>query len=157
MTAGTPEWFDALGKIALNIEGLKEVHAGGKAAQDPRVLPMTNSLEATPAAVFGLGPASILAATWQRWTFDVGMSIWIERDAIEDSYALAIAMHDRVDPAFRAHAQAFLADTALQSVVVTGHDGILGSEWPRNSNRWYLVMPWHLEVKVNRAVTYTPA
>lgn len=166
--SGTATWLDACAKPATTVTGVTlpngrtisilHVYGGAKDAASASVVePMVEELLETPAMVLGLGPYDIVAATWARKSIDLYVNVWIERNPIEDAYAAAVALIDPVESAYRAHAHAYDAESSLQSLVLKHFDGIQAREWPVGSNRWFLVLPWTAEVKVNQAATYAAA
>jgi len=153
----TKTWFDAAAKPGSEVTGIKAVHAGGKGAQGSVIQPQTDSLDETPALILGIGPYDISAGSWERRKVELYVNVWIARNPIGASYAAAIDLLDAVETAYRAHAKAYLADSALQSLVLAHFDGITAREWPPQSNKWFLVLPWRGEAQVNRAAVYAPA
>lgn len=152
-----PQWFDGIARVAGDVAAIKAVHAGGKGGQGNIVQPMIDQLGDTPAAILGHDGLDILTATHQRQTHNLLLSIWIERSLLAEGYQLLVDLLDAVPVAYEAHAKGYLADPNLQSVVVMGCDPWVARAWPPGSNSWYLVMPWRLQAKVNRSVTYSPA
>lgn len=158
------QWFDAIAKTAAEIPGVKHAHGAGTAqlAAGPSgrtVEPMVDQLDELPSVFLGHAGADIPASTWSRQTHEVLMTIYLERTPIGVRYADAIAFIDTVVSTFEAHAKAWNADSNgwLQSVVITRFDGIQAAQFPALSNRFFLALPWRLEVKVNRPASYQPA
>lgn len=149
-------WFDAIGRIARGIVGIAPgaVHAAGTTDQGVRPLP--EELTDLPAVVLGYGGASVIAGTWESQTHTVSGEIWVSRDPLGERYAQLIGFIDALLDAFPSRSKAFNADARVQSVLITSIEPIAAREWPVNQNRWYLVLPWSMEVKVRQARDYKP-
>lgn len=160
MTTATTAWFDAVAAIPASVDGIEAVHGAGREA-DPEsavVQPMVDSIEAQISAFLGhQGIDPLTHGPWQRQTHNLVLNIWLQRNPIQAQYAKAIDLIDPVMEAFEAHAKGFAVETRLQSVVLKSFEGITAREWPPQSSRWFLVLPWRVEAQVNRAATYIAA
>lgn len=158
-------WFDAIAKVASTIEGIRAVFAGGRTDLSEleevgtAVQPMIDEeLMEAPAAVlsFGGGPV-VLSGQWldQKWALDLG--IWIDREPIGTSYALAVSFIDKVLAAFPPHAKAFELDPRLQHVIPMSIDDIRPRTWPEGSARQFIVLPVTLEARVAHGANVQPS
>lgn len=149
-------WFDAVAKTASEIEGITATFAGGKGGQEG-VQPMIDeALMQAPAAVLSYGGAPVLAGQWERQDHELTLTIWVEREPVEESYAACIAFIDRVMDAFPPKAKARNVDDRVQHCLVTAIGAVTPRTWPEGSEHQYLTVPVTLEVRVARAAQYQP-
>lgn len=146
-----------LAAIAANLVGVGSIKAIFAPAATTGVQEIPATLETFPAAVFLPGDSPVIPGSWERQTWTIAGSIWV-RDAPRGQVVQQLTdISDDVLAAFRV-VNASLVDAAVQSVILTGFDAIVGQQWIRGENApWFLVLPFHLDAKVNRSTTYGPA
>ena len=154
-------WFRAVQRVAADVTGIKTIHGVTPLTTGPSsgasLRPATDSLTDLPALVLAYGGADITAGSWERQTHTVNGAIWRARDPIAETYDALIADIGRVLNAFPARGKAYSISSEVQSLLVTGFGAIDGIEWAPGSNRWYLVLPFTMELIVNRPAAYVPA
>lgn len=154
-------WFDAVARVAADVVGMKAVFAAATTSAvtvaKPIVVPMANDLSQLPAIVLGLGPGEITPGSWERQRHEVRGAIWRPREPVGEIYALLVGDLSALLDAFPPHAKGYNVEPSLQSLLLTGHDGVVPAEWPPRSDRWYLTLPFTVEVIVNRAAVYAAA
>jgi hypothetical protein len=152
-------WFDAIGAIAADIEGIERIYAGGKGGSgEPKVVPMARELMVAPVLVQGYGGAEITPGSWERQEHTLNCAIWIPApaDVIDKAYSLAIEFVGRVIAAYPPRSRAGSIHPDLQSALVTGFDAIDGREWGTGSTRTYVIVPYTIQAIVQRVATYVP-
>jgi hypothetical protein len=160
VTESITNWFDAIAAIFDAVDGITQVHAGGKGedAESAVVQPQVDELTQVPAAFLGhAGINPIIQSPWQRQTHNLVGNVWLQRNPIGAQYAKAIAFIDPILVAFAAHAKGFAVETRVQSVVLESFEGITAREWPPQSNKWFLVLPFRITAQINVAQTYAAA
>lgn len=157
-------WFRAVQRVAADVSGMEIVHGvtppASGAASSPLLRPATYELFQVPAIVIGYGGAEIVPGSWERQTHTLSAAIWRSNDPLSGLdlvYDALVADVGRVINAFPPRGKAYGVSVELQSVLVVSIGAIDGFEWPRDSDRWYLVLPFELEVIVNRAAAYVAA
>jgi hypothetical protein len=154
-------WFQAVMRVAAEVTGMKVVHGATPAtsgvAASPLLRPATDEIGATPAIVLGYGGAAVTPGAWETQKHTVHGAVWRPRDPLAETYTELVADIGRVLNAFPPRAKAFAASAEVQSVLITSFGAVDASAWPAGSNRWYLVLPFEIEVVVRRAATYAAA
>lgn len=111
-----------------------------------------------PAFVVTDGGTEIIPGSWERTTWTVEAALWVEYSPRGERLRQLLNLREPIREAFRDHSKGGLVDDAVQSVLITSTGAIEGRQWRRADNApWYLVLPFSIEVKVNRAATYVPA
>ena len=161
--ADTATIIDAVAAIGLTVDGIKDtaIYGPGSGNVDGvRELPEDIGV-ALPAFLMLEGEADIIPGSWERQTWTLAGSVWVEYLPRGERYRQLVNMREPIQAAFRAHSKGGLADAAVQSVLLTGFGQIAGRQWNRGTpdqpGAWFLVLPFSVEVKVNRAVAYQPA
>lgn len=153
-------WFQGLMRVAADVSGIKVVHGvtpGTGTAASGLLRPATDELADVPALVLGYGGAVVTPGPWETQKHTVHGAVWRSREFIDTAYAELVTDIGRVLNAFPGRAKAYAVSAELQSALITSFGSIDGAEWPSGSNRWFLVLPFELEVVVRRAVTYSPS
>lgn len=161
---GLEKIYDAIGKVAGTIPGIRAVFSGGRGGIEPVtgapvIQPMIDEElldENTPAAVLYAGDIEVLSGSWEKQTHEAKLLIWIPAQPVSQGYAEALAFPERVLSVFPARAKAFEIDPSLSSVLVTGAGGIEVRNWPEGSDRTFLVRAVSLEIVINRPAQYLP-
>jgi hypothetical protein len=159
-------WFDAIAAVAAGIEGIA-TGAFGAGTTDlssiqtdgsPAVQPMIDEeLMIAPAAVLAYAGGPVThSGQWQDQKHQLELSIWVDREPIAASYAMAIGFVAKVLAAFPQHAKAYSLHPALQHVLVMNLGAITPRAWPENSPRQFLVLPVSLEARVAHGVEMRP-
>ncbi len=152
--------LDGIAAIGLDVAGLNHeaiYSLGGGSLAGVKDLPEDIGT-ALPAFVVTDGGTAVIAGSWERTTWTVEASVWVEYSPRGERVRSLLDLREPIRAAFRAKGKGGSIDPAVQSVLITGTEPIEGRQWVRRENApWYLVMPFSIEVKVNRAVTYTPA
>ena len=99
----------------------------------------------------------------ERQTWTLQGSVWTEYTPRAERWRELIGLHEPIRAAFRAKSKGNLAvhaDLDVQSVILTGFGQVEGRRWfagPAEAAPTYLVLPYTLEVKVNRTAPYVAA
>jgi hypothetical protein len=144
-----------LARNAIPIPGLKAIYAPEEATGVKRI---PDSLSTLPAAVFLPGATTIMPASWERQTWIIRGSIWTGETPRGERVAELVDLQDSILGVFRVPVEKLTTiDPAVQSVLVTEFDLISVQQWQARAELpFYLVMPFTIEMKVNRPVTYGP-
>lgn len=148
----------AIGVPGLNDDAIYSAGGGGDPFTIVKDLP--GILDgAFPAVVVLRGAMEVIPGSWERTTLSFEFSVWVpEQEPRGEAYRDLADLDEPIRDAFRNRAKGGLVDPAVQSVLVLGSDAIEGRQWQRGERApWYLVLPYTVAVKVNRAVTYRPA
>lgn len=156
------EILDAVAAIALPVSGLnpEAVYSlGGGSLAGVKDLPDDIAMNGLPAFVVTDGGTEIIPGSWERTTWTLEGAVWAEYGpARGERTRQLLNLREPLRAAYRAHARGGLADDVVSSVLVTSTGAIEARQWRRgDAAPWYLVLPFSIEVKVNRAVTYVPA
>jgi hypothetical protein len=161
MTAvATETWFDAVGRVAATIQGIKGAiaYAASTGGQGSTVRAIPRSLADTPAVVlYYRGTNDLRNASWQRVKHNVQLRIYVPRTDLGDGYGTLMTFPRRVMTAFQDRAMAY---ETLASALVISFGAVEQEEWPPTpdgTGKWYLVLPAEIEAVENTAVTYTQA
>jgi hypothetical protein len=158
---------NAIAAIQLDIVGVNE-HAvygpGGLGAPDGvKEIPDDISVS-LPAFLLLDGDEEIITNPRERQTWTLEGTVWVEYSPRGERYRQLVDLREPIQAAFRAKSKGNLAvhaDPDVQSAVLTGFGRVDGRQWNRGTpeapGAWYLVLPYSIEVKVNRTVTYLPA
>lgn len=156
-------WFARVSDVFASIEGIYRVFGVKGEDGDPKVVPMSRDLpEGAVVGVLGYGGGEITPGSWEQQEHTLDAAIWIPApaDTIDRAYTLAVAYVDRVMAVFPGHGHVggTVAETGIQSVLVTGFDTIEGRVWgEKDAGREYVVLPFSLEVTRTIARAYVPA
>lgn len=155
--------LDEIAAVFLNVPEISPdaiYSAGGGEIAGIHDVPDTLAQSAFPAVVVMSGEKSIIAGSWERTTWTVEASVWLPNDPLTSrgaAYRALIDLEEPIRAAFRAHDRAGAADPAVQAVLITEVGRVGHRQWqPGETRPWYLVLPFSLQVTVNRAVTYRP-
>lgn len=152
--------IDKIAAIGRDVAGINDEAVygpGGGTVTGVKELPDDIGV-ALPAFLMLQGEGAIIPGSWERQTWTLEGSVWVEYLPRGERYRQLVDLREPVQTAFRAKSKGGLVDTAVQSVLLTGFGRIEGRQWARGEQApWYLVLPFSIEVKVNRAVTYLPA
>lgn len=152
--------LDGVASVLLSVDGIHAeavYSAGGGTAPGVADLPADIGDGPMPAAVVLSGPKSIIAGSFERTTWTIEVSVWMPAEhPIGTAYRTLLDLEEPIREAFRAHSRGNAGDPAVQSVVVTRVERIDRRQWVPDSRAWYLVLPFELEAKVDRAVRYRP-
>lgn len=154
--------LDGIAAIALPVNGLNDqaVYSlgGGGTIAGVKDLPDDIATNGLPAFVVTDGGTSIIPGPWERTTWTVEASVWVEYSPRGSRVRTLLDLREPIRQAYREHAKGGLVDPVVQSVLITETGRIEARQWRRGENApWYLVLPFEIEVKVNRAVSYAPA
>jgi len=152
--------LDAIAAVGLDVEGLnaEAIYSlgGGNPAAGVKDLPDDIGAGGLPAFVVTDGGIEVIPGSWERTTWTVEATVWVEYSPRGERVRSLLDLRDPIRAAFRAKDKAGGVDAGVQSLLITGTERIEGRQWQRlPSAPWYLVLPFSIEVKVNRAVTYT--
>lgn len=153
--------LDEIAAIFLLVPGVNPdavYSAGGGEITGVKDIPDDLGDGAFPAAVVIGAEKAIIAGSWERTTWTVEASIWVPNVTPRgEVYRNLVDLEEPVRAAFRAHDRAGASDPAVQAVLITEVGRVGGRQWqPGEQLPWYLVLPFSLQVTVNRAVTYRP-
>jgi hypothetical protein len=94
----------------------------------------------------------------ERLTMDILCAVWRPRAGLGENTNALYADRDAIADAWIAHTKAYLTELTLQSAIVMGGPGIVPRQLPAgNGQRWFLSLPFTVEVKCNRVVVPAPA
>lgn len=154
--------LDAIAAIALDVSGIngEAVYSlgGGGETVGVKDLPDDIAMGGFPAFVLTDGGTEVIAGSWERTTWTLEASVWVEYSPRGERVRDLLNLREPLRAAFRAKAKGNGGDPSVQSVLVTGTGAIESRQWRRGEGApWYLVLPLSVEVKVNKAVTYVAA
>lgn len=156
--------LDAIAASLLAVDGLNAeavYSAGTTAGVTAGVKELPDDIGvALPATVIGVGDDVRGGGSGQeRQTWTVEGSVWVSSAPRGERYRQLVLLKEPIAAAIAQYSKGNLAvhgDTAVQSVgpgVTFG--GIAWRQWSRTADAtWFLVLPFELEVKVNRPRTY---
>lgn len=162
MACDTLKSFQAAQRVLADVTGIKVVHGvtpltSGDGANS-LLRPATNELADSPAIVLGSGPIAIKPGPVANFTWTIQGGIWRIRDPyIETAYDGLVGDIGLVYAAVAAKGKAYAIQAELQSLKVVSFAAIDGMEWPAESNRWFLVAPFELEVVIDYDTPTLPA
>ena len=163
MTVDTLTTFRAVQRVLADVSGIKVVHgvtppASGTGAST-LLRPATDELVDSPSIVLGSGPIEVTPGPVTRFTWTIRGAVWRVRDAtgIEAAYDGLVGDIGAVVTAIAARGKAYSIQAGIQSLKVAGISAIDGAEWPAGSNRWFLVLPFELEVIADYDTPIAPA
>ena len=145
-----------LAAIATNLVGgtIKAIYAPAAATG---VEEIPDDLVTLPAAVLLPGDSPVIPGNWERQTWAINGTIWMQDQPRGQRVQELTDISDEVLAAFRSNTTQTV-DAAVQSLVLTEIGAIDGRQWRRGEGApWFLVLPFTLEAKVNRSVVYGPA
>lgn len=146
-----------LGRVAMNlvgVGGITAVYAPGTATG---VKQLPDELLSFPSAVLLPGESPVIAGNWERQTWTLNGTIWTRTTPRGQRVQELTDLADDILAAFRVP-DVTAVDAAVQSVVLREFGPIDQRQWAVNPEAgWFLVLPFVLELKVNRSVTYGPA
>ena len=152
MSVDTLTTFRAAQRVLADVTGIVVVHgvtpptSGTAAAAILR--PATDTLAELPAIVLGSGPIEVTPGPVTRFRWTMRGAVWRSRSAVAlaEEYDGLVGDIGRVYAAVAARGKAYAIQAGLQSLKLPSFGAIDGAEWPAESNRWYLVVPFELEV-----------
>lgn len=146
-----------IARIALNLVGVGTIRAVHAPAASGAVLAIPEQLSTVPAAMLLAGDSPVIPGQWERQTWMINGSVWMGDKPRGERVTELTDLGELVLAAFR-QPDVTAVDEAVQSVVLTEVGAITSQQWTRGDTApWFLVLPFTLEVKVNRSVTYGPA
>ncbi len=147
-----------IARVALNLVSIPLLKAVYAPAATGLVKEIPNDISvAMPCAMFLANDSPVIPGSWQRETWTLGGSIWSPESPRGQSYRQLVDIADAVLLALQ-QPDVTAVDIAVQSVILTGFSAIEGRQWNRGeTSPWYLVLPFSVDVKVNRPATYGPA
>lgn len=145
-------------RIAMNLVGVTGINAVYAPTTATGVLAVPEEIhQSLPCALLLAGEHPVIPGNWERQTWRLNGSVWTNNAPRAERYQQLTDLAELILAAFRVP-DTTAVDPAVQSVLLTSFDPIGGQQWQRGDNApWYLVLPFTLEVKVNRSVTYGPA
>lgn len=152
MTVDTLTTFKAVQRVLADVSGIKVVHgvtpptSGTGASTILR--PATDELVDSPAIVLGSGAIEVTPGPVTRLTWTMPAAVWRSRDGIgiETAHDGIVTDIGNIVTAIAARGKAYSIQAGLQSLKLAGFSSIDGAEWPARSNRWFLILPFELEV-----------
>lgn len=147
-----------IARVAMNLVGVGIIKIVYAPAAATGVHPLPDDIGLTlPAALLLAGDAPVIPGNWERQTWDLTGRVYVRDAPRGERYQELTDLADDILAAFRVP-DTTAVDAAVQSVVLTEFGAITGEQWQRGDNApWYLVLPFTVQVKVNRSVTYGPA
>lgn len=146
-----------LAAIATNLVSIASIKAVFAPATATGVKIIPDALIVFPSAVLLPGDSPLIVGNWERQTWTINGSIWVTDQPRGQRVQELTDLSDDVIDAFRV-VNASATDAAVQSVVIRELGAITAQQWTRGDGApWFLVLPFTLEAKVNRSVTYGPA
>lgn len=139
------------------VEGYIYASGATEAVTDaaPDVVPLDDSFteQGLPAVLVAMGPwIPAIQPGNERLTLDLVCSVWRPRVPLGEVVAQLYADRDAISDAWIAHAKAYLTENTLQSAVLQGGPGIVPRETDKGSTRFFLTLPFRIQIKANRAV-----
>lgn len=159
---GASTILDAIAAVHIGVAGLNDdaiYSAGGGEIAGVKDLPDNLADGAFPAVVVLDAGKSIIPGSWERTTLTVESTVWVpDVPPRGEAYRNLMDLEDAIREAFRTRARASVADPEVQAVLITEVGRVAGRQWMRGDNQpWFLVLPFTLQVTVNRAVAYRPS
>jgi len=161
------EIIRGIARIGTVINGINPAAVFGPGTSEPDVngvkgLPddLSPHIRSGPAFVVLDGSTKVIPGYWERETMELEGSVWSGVTPRAERHAALVDLADEVLAGFRAHDKGFLVDGVVQAAVVTGFEPIELRRWQFGDDPSipvYLVLPFSIQVTVNRSVTYTPA
>ncbi len=164
MAVDTLTTFKAVQRVLADVSGMKLVHGvtppTSGTASHANLRPATDELVDSPAIVLGSGPIEVTPGPQTRLTWTMQAAIWRVRDGgggIAEAYDGLIGDIGAVVVAVQARGKAYAIQAGLQSLSIASFNPVDGAEWPSGSNRWFLVVPFELQVVADYDTPITPA
>lgn len=149
--------IDKVCAIGAAVDGIKAAY-GPNGTVQPLVKGIPKDLGNTvPALLMLQGEVPIIPGNWERQTWTLNGTIWVRDDVQRhERYRELIDLADPIIAAYRtAGGPSQAVDPDVQSVVLKSFSAIEGRQWGREQTApWYLVMPFEVEIKVNRSTAY---
>ena len=152
MSVDTLTTFKAAQRVIADVTGIKVVHGvtppGSGTGYAAILRPATDELADSPAIVLGSGPIDITPGPVTRLVWTLQGAVWRTRDGagIETAYDALVTDIGSIVVAVAARGKAYALQAGLQSLKLVSFDAIDGAEWPRASNRWWLVLPFECQI-----------
>ena len=151
---------DVMAAIAaelLTVTGIKAVYAAGATTGVKEIPEVIDTL--LPAAVFMPGDAPVIPGNWERQTWNITGTIWTRSAPRGERYRELLDLAEPILGTYRTVSAAVKAsDTDIQQLILKEFGAISGEQWQRGDGApWYLVLPFTVEVKVNRSTNYSIA
>lgn len=161
MTVTSLTWLKGAQRVLADITGMTVVHGvtppTSGTGSHAKLRPVTDLLEETPAVVMGYGGGDVISGPRVRHTFALNCAIWRSRIELADAYDGLMGDLGNTLEAIAARGKAYALTTDVQSFLLTNIGAVDGAEWPVNSNRWYLVLPFECEMVVDVDAPLAPA
>ena len=147
-----------IARVAMNLVGVTGIKAVYAPAAATGVQPIPEVIDTLlPAAVLMAGEHPVIPGNWERQTWILNGTVWTRNAPRGERYTELTDLAELILAAFRVP-DVTVVDAAVQSVVLREFGAVSGEQWQRGDGApWYLVLPFTVEVKVNRPVTYGPA
>lgn len=163
MAIDTLTTFRAVQRVLADVSGIKVVHGvtplTSGTSSNAILRPATDELVDSPSIVLGSGPIQVTPGPVTRFTWAIAGAVWRVRDAtgIEAAYDGLVGDIGALVTAVAARGKAYSVQAGLQSLKVKSIAAVDGAEWPAGSNRWFLVLPFTLEVVADFDTPINPA
>ncbi len=146
-----------IARIAMNLVGVGGIKTVYAPTSTTGVKALPDELTSWPCAVFLPGESPVIPGNWERQTWTINGTVWVRDRPRGERVQELTDLSDDVLGAFRVP-DVTAVDAAVQSLVLREFGAISGQQWSRAEGApWFLVLPFTLEAKVNRSVTYGPA
>lgn len=128
---------------------------------EPLVVPLADDFTegGLPAVTCAMGLwTPLLQPGNERLHIEILGAVWRPRVPLGDNVALLYADRDAIADAWIAHSKAYLVEATLQSAILVGGPGIVPRSLGEPANpRWFLTLPFTVNVVCNRSVSAQPA
>lgn len=128
---------------------------------EPLVVPLADDFTegGLPAVTCAMGLwTPLLQPDNERLHIEILGAVWRPRVPLGDNIALLYADRDAIADAWIAHSKAYLVEATLQSAILAGGPGIVSRSLGEPANpRWFLTLPFTVNVVCNRSVSAQPA
>lgn len=146
-----PLIYEALSRVCADAAEVDVVYGTNVGtAVNPIVRPMSDESPSSPTILLVPGAWSVNVGGGARFTFTARGAILVPRSTNPGGDAVVLMrIFANLFDAFIARTKAYTASPVIQSVLPTEGAGLSDTEWPPDSNAWYLTWPFELEVKAN--------
>lgn len=161
MTVTSITWLRGAQRVLADITGMTVIHGVTPpttgAGVHSSLRPVSDLLIDAPAVVMGYGGGPVISGPRVRHAATLNCAIWRPREELADAYDGLMGDLGNILEAIAARGKAYGLSTDVQSLLLTSFSAVDGAEWPPNSNRWYLVLPFECEMVVDVDAPLTPA
>lgn len=153
-------WLRAAQRVLADVAQITVVHGvtpptSGTGASSA-LRPASDLPADDPAIVMGWGGATVVMGPVPRLTCTLSCAVWRNRQYVEQAYDGLAGDVRRIVAALAPRGKAYAISAEVQSLLPTSFGAIDGVEWPAQSNSWYLVLPFELEMVVDVDVALAP-